>query len=859
MKRSSPLPDIDGILRRVAKGRYRSILDGKDAYEQIRVVPEHVERTAVTTPDGNMVSNVVQQGDCNAPATYQALMNHIFSAHIGRFLDVYLDDIIIYSQSLEEHIEHVKIVIDILKHEKLYLGRDKLQFLCREMKVLGRIVCDDGIRMDPDKVDALSKWKTPTNRDLLRGFLGAAGYLADDIDRVQIPMGILHGLTGDTVPFRWEYTHQRAFEDIKKLAVKCRDHHRKPLDYGSESLPINVVTDGCITGIAGVISQGKDWRTAKVAAFYSAKLNSAQQNYPVHEIEMLAGVETMMRHRDILQGARFTWFTDHKGLVHLLNQRNLSGRQARWMEKLSEFDFEVVYVPGTENILSDALSRLYSNDEPGTVRARGEYTYHDIINNDSLGAHLISMPVLVGLEGLSENLSAEANKSDNEIGDGNITNGKSDQMVSSELDRVPDQIPEAQIATESGVKPKRVYRRKVIPPAETGRPETSKEFAACTSRHFVLKGPQQRKEGEKGEQKLTIQIPAQKQNDNGLEQAREKEISEHSSKLQKLIEIQSPVSLTEMMAGGREPIDLLKCIRDKYSEDPMLAPIVESPRDYKNFELTEDKLLYLNNNNKKVLCIPSILVAGRSIREIVISEAHSLLAHLGVRKTLTYLRDHVWWKNMSSDVHSYCESCIICARSKPMNHKPYGKLNPLPVPTQPWEVIGIDFVGPLPESKDRNATYNSLTVIIDHLTGMVHLVPSRTNYTARNVAELVFAEVYKLHGLPKAIVSDRDSYFMSIFWSHLHELIGTQLKMSSSYHPETDGITEQANRTITQMIRQCISPTQKDWVSKLPAIEFAINTARSESTGYSPFFLNYGRLPRTMVWNSANKDEYPGV
>ena len=150
--------------------------------------------------------------------------------------------------------------------------------------------------------------------------------------------------------------------------------------------------------------------------------------------------------------------------------------------------------------------------------------------------------------------------------------------------------------------------------------------------------------------------------------------------------------------------------------------------------------------------------------------------------------------------------------------------------------MGIDFMGPLPESKDRNATYNSLTVIIDYLTGMVHLVPSRTNYTARNVAELVFAKVYKLYGLLKAIVSNRDSYFTSIFWSYLHELIGMQLKMSSSYHPETDGITERANQTITQMIRQCISPTQKDWMSKLPAIEFAINIARSESTSYSPFF-----------------------
>ena len=118
-------------------------------------------------------------------------------------------------------------------------------------------------------------------------------------------MGILHRLTDDTVPFQWEYTHQHAFEDIKQLASKCCDHHRKPLIYESDAPPVNMVMDGCITGIAGVISHGSDWKTAKVAAFFSAKLNLAQQNYPVHEIEMLAGVETMLRHWDILQGVKF--------------------------------------------------------------------------------------------------------------------------------------------------------------------------------------------------------------------------------------------------------------------------------------------------------------------------------------------------------------------------------------------------------------------------------------------------------------------------------------------------------------------------------------------------------------------------
>lgn len=176
-------------------------MDGKDAYEQIRIVLEHVKYTAVTTLDGNMVSNIVQQGDCNTPATYQALMNHVFSTYLSRFLDVYLDNIIIYSNTLEDHVKNVKLVVNILRCEKLYLGKDKLQFLCPELKILGRVVDDNRICMDPDKVDALMKWKTPTNRDLLQGFLGAAGYLANDIDLVRLHMGVLHGLTGDTVPF----------------------------------------------------------------------------------------------------------------------------------------------------------------------------------------------------------------------------------------------------------------------------------------------------------------------------------------------------------------------------------------------------------------------------------------------------------------------------------------------------------------------------------------------------------------------------------------------------------------------------------------------------------------------------------
>lgn len=147
--------------------------------------------------------------------------------------------------------------------------------------------------MDPSKVESVLNWKVPMNQDLLRGFIGSIGYLAEDIPNIRIPMGVLSAITGDTVPFCWGHTEQ-AFDEVRTLVHQAREHQRVPLTYNNGAPPIRMITDGCSTGISGLVSQGADWKLAKIAAFYSAKLNPAQQNYPVHEIEMLAGVETML-------------------------------------------------------------------------------------------------------------------------------------------------------------------------------------------------------------------------------------------------------------------------------------------------------------------------------------------------------------------------------------------------------------------------------------------------------------------------------------------------------------------------------------------------------------------------------------
>ena len=617
-------------------------------------------------------------------------------------------------------------------------------------------------------------------------------------------MGVLSAITGDTVPFRWGYTEQRAFEEVKTLVHHVRENRRVPLNYATNAAPIWMITDGCSTGISGLVSQGEDWKMANIAAFYSAKLNPAQQNYPVHEIEMFAGVETMLRHVDILQGVNFKWLTDHKGLVYLLNQKNLSGRQARWLEKISSFTFTVVYIAGSENVVADALSRIYSNDSVGTVRARSEFMYHDVNDDDTTaidGTERSSinedLPVLAGIE--------------------------------------------ARIATRRGSRDRRPSQKAVMAASDSQSDITSKDFAAKMKSRFVLRGPR----------------TPDKPTEGGSTDKIENTVT-NNSEGSRTIATSAMDSLLSLVSQSLRGIDLPAELRGKYKLDPTFQPIITKPKDFRNFEV-DDQLIYLKKQERRVLCIPKVVINGNSAREIVISEAHSMLAHLGASKTLDYLRDHVWWKDMVSDVRAFCETCHTCKISKPSNQKPYGLLNPLSVPSYPWESVGMDFVGPLPESGNRDGLFDSITVVICLLTSMVHLIPSRTNYNASQLAELMFEHVYKLHGLPKNIISDRDVLFTSTFWSQLHRLIGTKLWLSSAYHPQSDGSTERANRTITQMLRQCVHPNQKDWVAQLPAIEFAINSARSESTGYAPFFLNSGRMPRSMLWNSNSLTEFPSV
>ena len=200
---------------------------------------------------------------------------------------------------------------------------------------------------------------------------------------------------------------------------------------------------------------------------------------------------------------------------------------------------------------------------------------------------------------------------------------------------------------------------------------------------------------------------------------------------------------------------------------------------------------------------------------------------------------------MATDIDAFCRSCGKCQTNKTDTLKPQGFLHSLPKPDKPWQSVGMDFMGPLPWSLGNDY----LLVIIDRLTSQaqVHLVPTMTRVTAKEVVWLFLKEVVRLHGVPESIVLDRDTKFMSTFWRELHRLMGTKLLMSTAFHPQMDGATEWGNHSIGQILRMIINDNQKYWADKCPMVEFALNSSVSATTGFTPFELNQGYMPHIRM------------
>lgn len=353
IKNRYPLPLIHELLDRLQGSVIFTRIDLRGAYNLVRVAENEEWKTAFRTRYGHFEYMVMPFGLTNAPATFQCLMNDIFRDCLDIYVIAYLDDILVFSKTKDEHVTHVKSVLQRLRNHSLFAKAEKCEFHQTSVKFLGYEISGNGVQMDSDKVQSVMTWPPPKNVDDVMSFLGFANFYRRFIGNYSHISAPLTNLLKKGVPFSFGADELSAFKTLKTtFSAAPILKHFDPL------LPIVVETDASDYALGAVLSQ-KHGSLLHPVSFYSRKMSSAELNYMVYDKEMLAIVSAIKEWRAYLEGSHtpFSIVTDHKNIEPFMEARTLNRRQARWAEILSGFDFVIQFRPGSANVKADALSR----------------------------------------------------------------------------------------------------------------------------------------------------------------------------------------------------------------------------------------------------------------------------------------------------------------------------------------------------------------------------------------------------------------------------------------------------------------------------------------------------------------------
>ena len=387
-----PLPRIDELQDQLQGATIFTRLDIQNAYHQIRIKEGDEWKTAFRTKFGLFEFLVVPFGLTNAPATFQKRINRVLREHLGKYCMAYLDDILIYSRSEEEHKQHVEAVLRSLTEAKLYLKARKCEFNVTSTIFLGFVVEPGTLRIDPDKLAAIRDWEKPSNVTDVQSFLGFCNFVRKFVSWWSDLTEPLTRLLRKGEEFVWNKEQQKSFEAIKQAfqkepILRIYDPKKKPI----------METDASDFAIAAALFQEDEHGNKFPVAYYARKMTPAERNYDIYDKELLAIVAAFKEWRAYLQGAKFqvTVYSDHKNLTGFMINKELTGRQVRWAQKLATFDFKIIHTKGSENKRADALSRRPGFQE--TTRPSGA-----ILTRAKDGSIVYNHPVLAATSELGE-------------------------------------------------------------------------------------------------------------------------------------------------------------------------------------------------------------------------------------------------------------------------------------------------------------------------------------------------------------------------------------------------------------------------------------------------------------------------
>lgn len=355
-----PIPDINDVIANLSKKRYFAVLDLKSGFHQIPLLESDIGKTAFSINNGKFEFTRLAFGLRNSPPTFQRALDDVLREHIGKRCEIYIDDIIVYGENEDEFFDNLRKVLETLEVANLKLQADKCEFFKDEVEFLGFIVSKDGVKANPKKVEAIVNFPVPKTLKDLRSFLGMSGYyrrFIRDYAKIAKPLTLLlrgeDGLVSKNIsktkPIHMSDEAIKAFNNLKN----CLISNDVILMYPDFEKEFELTTDASNHAIGAVLSQDN-----KPITFLSRTLSNTEENYATNEKEMLAIIWALGSLRNYLYGSRkVKIFTDHQPLTYALSNKNTNCKMKRWKAILEEYNYELRYKPGKENIVADSLSR----------------------------------------------------------------------------------------------------------------------------------------------------------------------------------------------------------------------------------------------------------------------------------------------------------------------------------------------------------------------------------------------------------------------------------------------------------------------------------------------------------------------
>jgi len=776
---SYALPKIEDLFRTLSGSKFFTSVDLSKAYYQVPLSERAKKISAFATPFGLYEFERLSFGLVNAPMTFQRLMEQCFRDMNLVELIIFLDDVLIHAETLEELEERTIKVLERLRRFKLKLDPDKCVFCATEVKHLGFLISGEGIRPDPEKTEALRSWPVPTTVKEVKAFVGFAGYYRRFVSHFSHMAKPLNDLTigyiprgtakkGGKVPtltlsssitHLWGDREQKAFDLLIKALTS-----EPILGIADKTKPFLLHCDASGTGLGAVLYQEQE-DGLKVIAYASRGLNRTEANYPAHKREFLALKWSMTdKFHDYLIGSKVTVVTDNNPLCYVLKNAKLDATSHRWLAALSIYDFDLKYRRGPTHIDADGLSRRpqpppEEDEEYQEVLQKAEFLldrakqFDTILEREAINA-------IMSVNGISHPVNCFPQTSSDQ------PQGRSEKKLWVwAQETTSDFIPAVETVTRD---PSAIPDDILEPVDFRGQTMSMAEWR----RH-------------------------QRSDDN-------------------IATVIDAITSKQCLKTTNAELKVYQRERSKLSlQDGVL------------FRCTTDE-----NGTKRMQ-----LVVPHSHRSQAMKGVHEELFHTHFDDAIKHARMRFFWPFMATDLERKIKRCERCVRRGVQTQKaPMGTIET----SVPLELLCIDFLTIEVKGKKQD-----ILVVMDHYTKYAKAIPT-SNQLARTVAKALWEEFFLTYGFPQRILSDQGRDFESTLIKELCSMLGIKKIRTTPYHPAGNPV-ERWNRTLIGMLRSLDDNQKVDWRKHLKACVHAYNASIHQSTGFSPFYLFYGRHPTLPV------------